>query len=734
MAIDVTSFEQIAPILSQLATNYSNIFFDYFNLFYNPTEMDVTIEYYDTEGVLRTITIPNRAKDRRYILNGNGNPEGTVSGAKGSIYQDLTNGILYIKQSAEDQTGWVQLVSSEELSKFLTQGNGNPEGEIAAPKGTLYVNLNTAALYIKTTEVGNVGWTMISADTEDLADKDLSNLSVEGESHFANPDFSNLSVVGQGKLDAKEDKANKVSTISSSSTDSQYPSAKAVYDLIGGGLTSTANNDLSNLTTSGEEHFVRLESQIRDGVLKAPNGLPSVTGNIISLPQGTVLLCANGVNDNNAVVNSKYITLSYLSASVNWSGSNEGVAFYNKSNNTVIYYPVGCFNRGLVAPTGETNMIWLNPNNNKYKITTNSGSTWSEIVAAEIGRFTTDSTGNINSFTPRHPFVVATMDDLNNVRNSGTAVRSIGEIVSSTIPLTDAGLHLLDGSVIDGNGIYSAFVSYIADLYGDGTNVPNYFCSESDWQQSIADYGVCGKFVYDSTNNTVRLPKITGIIEGTTDVTALGDLVEAGLPNITGRFLGNEWAGYDRTEGAFYNSGTADKGSEGGDSRSLVYLDASRSSSIYGNSSTVQPQTIKILYYIVVATVTKTNIQVDIDNVVTDLNDKVGKSDLAEVQCVVETYQNGSSWYRVYSDGWCEQGGRATIPGINTTVSVTLIKAYADTNYNVSATWQNGTSLDDNVMPYIVNAGQINLYGTHHGGNDGWSNLRAYWRTEGYII
>ena len=82
--------------------------------------------------------------------------------------------------------------------------------------------------------------------------------------------------------------------------------------------------------------------------------------------------------------------------------------------------------------------------------------------------------------------------------------RNIGEIVASTIPLTDAGLHLLDGSLINGNGIYSDFVDYIAGIY-DPT--ANYFCTEVEWQTSVATYGVCGKFVYDSVNNTVRLPK-----------------------------------------------------------------------------------------------------------------------------------------------------------------------------------------------------------------------------------
>lgn len=34
-------------------------------------------------------------------------------------------------------------------------------------------------------------------------------------------------------LDAKEDVSNKVTSLSSSSTDTQYPSAKCVYDIVG---------------------------------------------------------------------------------------------------------------------------------------------------------------------------------------------------------------------------------------------------------------------------------------------------------------------------------------------------------------------------------------------------------------------------------------------------------------------------------------------------------------------
>ncbi len=47
---------------------------------------------------------------------------------------------------------------------------------------------------------------------------------------------------------------------------------------------------------------------------------------------------------------------------------------------------------------------------------------------------------------------------------------------------------------------------------------------------------------------------------------------------------------------------------------------------------------------------------------------------------LVESYVNGRSWYRVYSDGWCEQGGQITVTKAAT--NITLLKSYKDNNYN----------------------------------------------------
>ncbi len=236
----------------------------------------------------------------------------------------------------------------------------------------------------------------------------------------------------------------------------------------------------------------------------------------------------------------------------------------------------------------------------------------------------------------------------------GGSTRNVGELVYSSLPQTDTGLHLLDGALIQGSGSYSAFVDYIADLY-TANPTANYFTDETTWQNTVTQYGVCGKFVYDSTNNTVRLPKVTGIVEGTTNLAVLGNLVQAGLPlswfehkhtrgdmNITGSVIFTETGDSDKStirssSGAFTNTG----GYGGGwgqiqptDQNWVQRLDfdASRNwtgststpnyTSLSHDASTVQPQTIKCFVYIVIATSTKTDIQVDIDEIATDLNGK----------------------------------------------------------------------------------------------------------------
>lgn len=429
--------------------------------------------------------------------------------------------------------------------------------------------------------------------------------------------------------------------------------------------------------------------------------------------------------------------------------------------------------------------------------------------------------------------------------------RNIGQIIPSTIPLTDAGLHLLDGALIQGDGIYSAFVDYIAGLYGepetftqptltsngtlggknyavwtdvtqypeswagawglfndnglfhsaqysttgniifyspkplnltnitfwnqivagmdvsgrassagniygsnDGTNwtlittytnsvqeqtswsvnlpsnttyykyykinstanggsdywciqgltltgtyynCPDYFCTEEEWQQSVLNYGVCGKFVYDSTNNTVRLPKYNSKI-----YTGGG----------TAPVIGNGLPMHFRTENGSSQSVITSYRDLGGSGLTAAWYDTS-TSSIIGTKAvrlglSTNPENSGLIaqlsnittsldgyYYIVIATSTKTDIEVDIDEVVTDLN---GKADVdltnvantAGFRKLVEVYNNGASWYKVFREYnpqngnyiglWCEQGGQ--IVG-TTSGTLTYLKPYKDMNYTI---------------------------------------------------
>lgn len=69
----------------------------------------------------------------------------------------------------------------------------------------------------------------------------LSNIQEEQETQNTNIEnnataISNLTTrvaTNEQNISTKEDKSNKVTSISSSSTDTQYPSAKCVYDIVG---------------------------------------------------------------------------------------------------------------------------------------------------------------------------------------------------------------------------------------------------------------------------------------------------------------------------------------------------------------------------------------------------------------------------------------------------------------------------------------------------------------------
>lgn len=272
----------------------------------------------------------------------------------------------------------------------------------------------------------------------------------------------------------------------------------------------------------------------------------------------------------------------------------------------------------------------------------------------------------------------------------------IGQIITSAIPLSDAGLHLLDGALISGSGIYSDFVDYIATL---SSSNPECFDTEANWQSAVAANGVCGKFVYDSVNNTVRLPKYSNKIytSNPNSLPVIGNGMSLGITD-----------GTDNGGLAYYSNGyllteTNKYGVNVGTSSSYAYPSTTAHTSLGittdGSKSGIIADLANITtaldgyWYIVVATSTKTDIEVDIDEIATDLNGKAdvdltNVSNTSGFRKLVEIYNNGTDWYKVYSEynpstgvyigQWCEQGGVLT-GSFNKTYSFPLLKPLSGT-------------------------------------------------------
>ena len=103
------------------------------------------------------------------------------------------------------------------------------------------------------------------------------------------------------------------------------------------------------------------------------------------------------------------------------------------------------------------------------------------------------------------------------------------------------------------------------------------------------------------------------------------------------------------------------------------------------------------------------------------------------VAVVVQNYVNGNSWYRVWSDGWIQQGGLAdkTVDGWSQT-SAYFLKNFSNINYSMYAMVRGGTN---------VNAAHYKIYAryTDHfiaqlaGANSSHGDVSGFfWRAEGY--
>lgn len=287
--------------------------------------------------------------------------------------------------------------------------------------------------------------------------------------------------------------------------------------------------------------------------------------------------------------------------------------------------------------------------------------------------------------------------------------RILGETIESLVPLTDAGIHLFDGASIQKSGIYTKFTHYVENL--EASN-PDLFVTQAEFNASVNAYGVCSKFV--NGDSYIRLPKLYSetryLVKAWKSGTEWYNLYSDGWVEQGGYVKDNtaiqfrvSFKDTDYTLVATTAVGTGDVVKESSESRALR---TNASAVLYFSGSTYYgcweacgyaletPESEKIYRYICVATSVKTPVEVNIDNIITDNNNKADRdlsnctSPILSAPYVVETWKSddGSSWYRKWSDGWIEQGGILTCTSADNSKVVTFKLPFSNTNYQIQTT------------------------------------------------
>lgn len=360
----------------------------------------------------------------------------------------------------------------------------------------------------------------------------------------------------------------------------------------------------------------------------------------------------------------------------------------------------------------------------------------------------------------------------------GGSVRNIGEIVKSTTPQTDAGLHLLDGALIQ-HGSYSAFIDYIATLYNNAdkySNV-NIIGSITDTNGVLSNFasGSYAKlpYIFSPVGNTWEIVIKANISSLTTSQNLMAGLTKlfiafyvnksgklvfnigngsawvtgdvAGTTTLTTNtdyyfklaFNGSAYISYTSTDGITWTqeaSYTASVSMSGatlilGQQRSvgtsffagLIYLDGCYVK-INNTLWWVGRQSINFCFE---NEWQESVLQYSIcrNYVYDSTNNTVRLPKLASVErYLIKSYSSGKDWYRIYSDGWCEQGGQTSA---GTSITVSLFKSYLNTDYSVELTCVNKAQGDQN---WTCSSKSVNQFV--------YSNSESFavdWQTSGYI-
>lgn len=277
-------------------------------------------------------------------------------------------------------------------------------------------------------------------------------------------------------------------------------------------------------------------------------------------------------------------------------------------------------------------------------------------------------------------------------------INQLAEKLSKLGTVRPLGFHYLHPyGTVPADSIICNGATYSRALYKDFFDyitTQGWVKTEAEWQEiATRDNGFCPFYSSGDGSTNFRTPKFAPYQQIAITSASVGKYHQAGLPNSEGWFkLGSPaYYGDLTTSGMFTRSEeeSVDRWGGLGDGAwryGRTYKGSLKDGNpIYGRSDTVQNESHEWVMCVVAYGVATNVGSVDIQNVMSAVN--AVQASLENIVHIAETWKStdGSSWYRVWSDGFIEQGGPYTSSD-SSKFTVTLNKQMKTTYYHCDVT------------------------------------------------
>ena len=249
-------------------------------------------------------------------------------------------------------------------------------------------------------------------------------------------------------------------------------------------------------------------------------------------------------------------------------------------------------------------------------------------------------------------------------------------------------------------------------------------CSYSDYEAEIATYGQCSKFAVDKINEKFRVPLIKDtetVVTNNIDY-ANGVKLSTTLPLEATPYVAP-------ADGLYYVEVYKNN------AQSYLYINGVESNYYYDRSDSIIQTPVyafvkkgdviywsatlsvdyskfypykeetkeKLKSFVVVANGQTNKSMMDWSQWASSLQSKLNADHSNDTKPYIVEVSDKSispSWYRVWSDGWIEQGGYYTHNNTDTVITVTLLKSFSNTNYNLQKLNKSGSSSASSIADY----------------------------------